>query len=112
MMLYKPLVSLLMVFAATSSVVASATPVRRDQGYPAPIDESSLVRRGGVYPAPSPPAIAPEQCTGTTSPQCCDGKTSTKNPLLAPLLGLLGLNADSTLIVGLECNEIIGSTTW
>jgi hypothetical protein len=94
MMLYKPLVSLLMVFAATSSVAASATPVRR----------------GGIvgYPAPPAPPITPEQCT--TTPKCCNTATSSSNPVVGALGALSGINPD--LIVGLGCVGIIGGTTW
>ncbi|KAI0303317.1 hypothetical protein B0F90DRAFT_1816155 [Multifurca ochricompacta] len=63
--------------AAVSGVAASATPVRRgDGGYPPP------------SPVPSPKPAS--QCS-TGPVQCCDQFTSTANPSVTSILGLLGL---------------------
>jgi hypothetical protein len=93
MMLYQPLVSLLMLFAATSGVAASATPVRRGGN-------------GGYYPPPSVPAISQSQCN--TAPQCCQQTTNSENPILGVLPDL----ANANLPVGLDCVDIIGTNTW
>jgi hypothetical protein len=92
-MLYQPLVSLLMLFAATSGVAASATPVRR----------------GGGYPAPVVPAISQSQCN--TAPQCCQQLTSTSNPILGSL-GVLSALANTNLPVGVNCANIIATQPW
>ncbi|KAI0255281.1 hypothetical protein BJV78DRAFT_1178863 [Lactifluus subvellereus] len=95
MMLYKPLVSLVAVLAAASSVAASVTPVARGNDYPPP----------NLAPVPA------SQCN-TQSLQCCNTFTSTSNPLTGLLSGLLGLGAllDASLGVGLSCLSIIGGT--
>lgn len=81
-MLYKPLVSLAVAFIATSSVAASATPIRRGGGGLGP-------GYGPNSPA-SPPTI--NQCDGGTV-QCCDGS---------------GMNCDgNTVILGQ-----LGSSNW
>lgn len=98
MMLYKPLVSLVAVLAAASSVAASVTPV---------------ARQASDYPPPNLTPVSESECN-TGSMQCCSTFTSTSNPLTGPLSGLLGLDAllDPALGVGLSCISIIGGTQW
>jgi len=93
-MLYKPLVSLAMVFAATSSVAASATPIRR-----------------GGYPAPPAQPISQGQCN-TKSQQCCNTYTSKFNPIADALISSLHLDVDPDAGIGLGCSAIVGSNRW
>ncbi|KAH9961093.1 hypothetical protein BC827DRAFT_355945 [Russula dissimulans] len=90
-MLYKPLVSLAMVFAATSSVAASATPIRR-----------------GGYPAPPTQPIPQSQCN-TESQQCCNTYTSGLNPIAKTLIAEFHLDVNPTAGIGMSCNPIVGS---
>lgn len=89
MMLYKPLVSLFMVFAATSGVAASATPVRRGNG---------------GYP-PIAPAIPASGCSASSNQLCCDELTNVENPLVAAIAIL----ANPTLDVALNCIPIVNA---
>ncbi|KAI9462531.1 hydrophobin-domain-containing protein [Russula earlei] len=95
MMLTKPLVSLIMAFAAASGVAGSVTSVRRGNG---------------GYPPPNLPPVS--QCN-TGPVQCCNTLTSTKNPLTAILSGLLpvGTFIDPNLAVGLTCFSLVGGTS-
>ena len=86
-MLYKPVVSLFMLFAATSGVAASATPVRR----------------GGGYSLPTP--IAPGQCTA--SQLCCN----TVAPGSDPIFGLLDL-LNPNLNVATNCGAVNVIAGW
>ncbi|KAI0289045.1 hypothetical protein BC826DRAFT_1034038 [Russula brevipes] len=81
MMLFKPLVSLAMAFAAASSVAASVTPVPRGGNYPppvAPISESQC-DTGSIYCCNSVTSAGVGlSCTGivsanqcNNSPACC-----------------------------------------
>jgi len=87
-MLYKPLVSLAMAFAAASSVAASVTPIPR----------------GGSYPPPVAP-ISESQCD-TGSIHCCNTVTSASNPLVTLIAGLLGVVLNPAAGVGLSCTGI------
>jgi Fungal hydrophobin len=98
MMLYnlKPLISLVAVFAAASGVSSTAVPVARGAS-------------DGGYPPPKLTSVS--QCN-TGSVQCCNTFTSTNNPLVGILSGILGVVADPSLGVGITCLPIIGSTQW
>ncbi|KAI0255300.1 hypothetical protein BJV78DRAFT_756609 [Lactifluus subvellereus] len=90
MMLHKPLVSLVLAFAAASSVTASATQVRR-RGY------------GGF------PTIPASQCN-THSLQCCSELKSTDDPnVAATVLNTFGSVVGPGVGVGLHCVPIVGS---
>ncbi|KAH9977410.1 hypothetical protein BJV74DRAFT_861146 [Russula compacta] len=87
MMLSKSLVSLFALFAAASSVTATATPVRRGGD-------------NGGYPLPSNPTYV-NNCNGGSS-VCCNTFTTAQDAgsALGTLLALLlGLDPD----VGLDC---------
>jgi hypothetical protein len=86
-MLYKPLVALFMVFAATGGVAASATPVRR----------------GGGYAPPPGPTIPAGNCNSNTKLYCCNTLTSTNNPIVG-VLNLVGVGPNT--LAGLNCNSI------
>jgi hypothetical protein len=92
-MLYKPLVALFMALAATGGVAASATPVRRGGG-----------GGGGYYPPPAGPTIPAGNCNSNTALYCCNSLTSTSNPLVGIITGLLGLEPD--LLAGLNCADL------
>jgi Fungal hydrophobin len=95
MMLYKPFVSLVAVLAAASSVAATTIPVARDDG---------------GFP---PPNLTPVSQCNTGAVQCCNTFTSTSNPLVGILTGIVGLAADAALGVGITCtNAVLGSTQW
>ncbi|KAI9462532.1 fungal hydrophobin [Russula earlei] len=86
MLLYKPLLSMLAVFAAAGSVAAQCN--------------------GGSDP-PSLTPIPASQCN-TGPVQCCNTYTSPTNGLVTLLSGLLGISVNPTLGVGLSCLSLIG----
>jgi hypothetical protein len=99
MMLHKPLVSFIAAFALASGIAVSATPVARGND-------------GGYYPPPNVPPVTVNECN-TGSISCCGTYTSTSNPIVGALSGLLGIVADSALGVGLACSPIIlSSIQW
>jgi Fungal hydrophobin len=98
MMLHKPLVSFIAAFALASGIAVSATPVARGND--------------GGYPPPNVPPVTVNECD-TGSMSCCNTYTSTSNPLVGELSGLLGVAVDSALGVGLSCVPIIlSSVQW
>lgn len=100
-MLYKPLVALFMALAATGSVTASTTPVRRGGG------------GNKSYPPPSGPTIPAGSCNTNTQLSCCNSLTSGNNPIVGLLTGVLDLSSD--VLVGLDClnlGVVSGSPTW
>ncbi|KAH9057707.1 hypothetical protein EDB87DRAFT_1578586 [Lactarius vividus] len=98
MMFYKSLVSFVAAMALSSGVAVSANPLQ------------GVVARGNdpVYP---PPTLTPVTQCDPGPVQCCNTLTSTSNPVVALLSGLLpiGTIIDPTLDVGLNCFPIIGS---
>ena len=103
-MLYKPLVALFMVFAATGGVAASLTPVRRGGGHPPP---------PAGYPPPPGPTVPAGDCNTNTKVYCCDSLTSTSNPIVGIISGLLGLGPNN--LAGLNCiglGILSNNPTW
>jgi len=99
MMLHKPLVSFIAAFALASGIAVSATPLARGND-------------GGYYPPPDVPPVTVNECD-TGSMSCCDTYTSTDNPNVGMLSGLLGLTANPALGVGLSCIPILlSSIQW
>lgn len=98
-MLYKPLVALFMAFAATGSVAASTTPVRRG---------------GGYAPPPLGRTIPARDCESNTNLYCCQRLTSTSDPSVADSLSsLVGVGSDA--LAGLDCTNIgvlSNNPTW
>jgi len=93
-MLYKPIVSLIVAFAAASSAAASATPLGR--------------RGNGGYAPPYAPPVPVSQCAESNA-KCCNTYTSSNNPDLVGLLGqVLGPNVVG---VGLGCSVLSG-VSW
>ncbi|KAI0271772.1 hypothetical protein BGY98DRAFT_1100259 [Russula aff. rugulosa BPL654] len=91
-MLYKPLVALFMAFAATGGVAASTTPVRRGAV--------------GHYPPPPGPTMPAKNCNSNTELYCCNTLTTTSNPIVAGVLGLLGVGSVSTALAALDCESL------
>ncbi|KAI9462534.1 hypothetical protein F5148DRAFT_1213413 [Russula earlei] len=89
MLLYKPLLSMLAVFAAAGSVAAQCN--------------------GGTDP-PSLTPIPASQCN-TGPVQCCSTYTSPTNSVVALLSGLLGLVPNLSLGAGLSCVSLIGGAS-
>jgi hypothetical protein len=76
-----------------SSIAAAATPVARGDG---------------GYPPPTLSPVTVNECdTGSLS--CCGTVTSTSNPDVGVLEGLLGIIANPALGVGLGCLPILVS---
>jgi hypothetical protein len=100
MLFYKSLFSLVMAFAAVSSVAASATPVRRGGGLPG-------------YNPTLPPPISESQC-GQQKMECCDTVISQSDPQFANLLGSVGVlnNVKPTMLAGGGCIPIVSGGTW
>jgi hypothetical protein len=98
MMLHKPHVSFIAAFALASGIAVSATPVARGND--------------GGYPPPNVPPVTVNECdTGSIS--CCNTYTSTSNPDVGMLSGLLDIVGDSGMGVGLACMPIIlSSVQW
>jgi len=97
MLFHKSLVSLVIAFAAASSVSASITPVARC-GY-----------GGCPKRAPAPP---PSQCN--TGPiQCCKTLADSKSPYLTGLpQDLIDLAVLAPIAAALDCTNVIGATDW
>ncbi|KAH8995790.1 hypothetical protein EDB86DRAFT_3077349 [Lactarius hatsudake] len=98
-MFHKSLVSFVTAMALASGVAVSANPM------------PGMVARGDdpLYPPPHPTPVS--QCN-TGPVQCCNTLTSTSNPILALLSGLLlpiGTIIDPSLAVGLSCIPIVSS---
>ncbi|KAH9017614.1 hypothetical protein EDB85DRAFT_2015354 [Lactarius pseudohatsudake] len=90
---YKPIVSLIIAFAAASSATASATPLHR--------------RGDGGYPPPYAPPVPRTQCSGARS-KCCNEYTSSQNPSMVDLVGSLGFVvgvATGCSALGSTCNN-------
>jgi hypothetical protein len=86
-MLYKPLISLVMAFAAASSVAASVAPVARD-GY-----------------APSNvPTIPPKQCQGHV--KCCQSLSTHADPNLKGLGGFGSVPTPDPDVFGTGCADL------
>ncbi|KAH9057564.1 hypothetical protein EDB87DRAFT_1630781 [Lactarius vividus] len=85
---YKPIVSLIVAFAAASSATASATPLHR--------------RGNGGYPPPYAQPIPRTQCPNVQS-KCCNLYTSSKNPSMVSLAELLGVVLNSATGVASGC---------
>lgn len=95
-MLYKSIISLIVAFSAATSAAASATPLRRGNG---------------GYPPPPAPPVPIGQCNTVDNALCCNTYTSTSNPEVSELTGLLDLILNPTAGVGLSCLPIV-SNTW
>ncbi|KAH8995815.1 hypothetical protein EDB86DRAFT_1066937 [Lactarius hatsudake] len=88
---YKPIVSLIMAFAAASSATASATPLHR--------------RGDGGYPPPYAPPVPRTQCSVAHS-KCCNEYTSSQNPSAIGLAGSLGVVLNSVVGVAMDCSAL------
>ncbi|KAH9022597.1 hydrophobin 2 [Lactarius hengduanensis] len=97
-MFQKSLVSFVAAMALASGVAVSANPLL------------GVVARGNDPLYPPPPTTPVSQCN-TGPVQCCNTLTSTSNPLVTLLSGLLpiGTIIDPNLTVGLSCLPIISS---
>jgi hypothetical protein len=99
MIFNKTLVTLIAAFAAASGVAASVATVPRDNG---------------SFPPPNLTPIPIGSCN-LGSAQCCNTVTSTSNPAVAQISGLLSLGGliNPDLGVGLSCLPIpLSSVQW
>jgi hypothetical protein len=90
-MLYKSLISLVMAFAAASSVAAAGAP---GQAGPA----------GGDHTPTTVPSITPKKCQGHV--KCCQSLSSKSDPNLKNLGGFDAIPSSDTDVFGEDCVDM------
>jgi hypothetical protein len=118
-MLHKLFVSFIAAFTMTNGITVSATTVTSSTSVSSTTVTSSVAvsatlvaGNDGGFPPPSLPPVTVNECdTGLIL--CCDTYTSTGNPDVGVLTGLLDIPANPDLGVGLNCFPIfLFSNEW